>query len=134
MASASFVVSPRLIIPTAQTMEIIASIALIPTVWRDVNLRWLAPMAATTCCQFRWASLRWLTCREASIQLGGCVLLLVALRLFAYNRRPNLPDGSPFALHRPGGWLFAGRIVAGRYNGVSDAVRGITTGKICVQH
>ena len=46
VASAAFVISPKLIIPTAQTMEVIASIALIPSVWREVNWKWLTPMAA----------------------------------------------------------------------------------------
>ena len=112
VASASFVISPRLIIPTAQTMEVIASIALIPTVWRDVDWRWLAPMAAAYLLSIPLgvAALAYLP--EASIRAGGCALLLIACLCLLANRRPNLPDG--FKLR------FGTGFVAGFFAGASS--------------
>lgn len=95
VASAAFVISPKLIIPTAQTMEVIASIALIPTVWRDVNWKWLTPMAAAYLISIPLgvAALAYLP--EAALRVGGCLLLLAAALCLLLNRRPELPDGLP---------------------------------------
>lgn len=95
VASASFVIAPRLIIPTAQSLEVIASIALIPAVWRDVNWKWLMPMgcAYLLSIPFGVAALAYLP--EANIRVGGCLLLLVASVCLLANLRPRLPDGLP---------------------------------------
>ena len=95
VASAAFVISPRLIIPTAQAMEVIASIALIPTIWRDVNWRWLTPMgtAYVFSIPLGVAALAYLP--EATLRVVGCAVLLVATLCLLLNRRPKLPDGLP---------------------------------------
>ena len=112
VASAAFVIPPKLIIPTAQAMEVIASIALIPTVWRDVNWKWLTPMGAAYLISipFGVAALAYLP--EAAIRVGGCVLLLVATLCLLLNRRPNLPDGLPLR--------FGTGLVAGFFAGASS--------------
>jgi uncharacterized membrane protein YfcA len=95
VASAAFVISPKLIIPTAQTMEVIASIALIPSVWRDVNWKWLSPMLAAYAVSIPAgvAALAYLP--EQVLRVGGCVILFVASVCLLLNARPKLPDGLP---------------------------------------
>ena len=112
VASAAFVISPKLIIPTAQTMEVIASIALIPSVWRDVNWKWLTPMGAAYLISIPLgvAALAYLP--EALIRVGGCLLLLVASLCLLLNLRPNLPDS--LALR------FGTGLVAGFFAGASS--------------
>lgn len=98
VASAAFVISPKLIIPTAQAMEVIASIALIPSVWKDVNWKWLTPMAAAYALSIPAgvAALAYLP--EQALRVGGCVILFVASLCLLLNARPKLPDGLPLRL------------------------------------
>lgn len=95
VASAAFVISPKLIIPTAHAMEVIASIALIPSVWRDVNWKWLTPMLAAYSLSIPLgvAALAYLPAQ--TLRVGGCVVLLVASACLLLNARPKLPDGLP---------------------------------------
>ncbi len=112
VASAAFVISPKLIIPTAQAMEVIASIALIPSVWRDVSWKWLTPMglAYLISIPIGVAALAYLP--ETTLRLGGCLVLLVASTLLLLNLRPRLPDGYPLR--------FGTGIVAGFFAGASS--------------
>lgn len=112
VASAAFVISPKLIIPTAQAMEVIASIALIPTVWRDVNWKWLTPLGAAYVLSIPVgvAALAYLP--VTALRVGGCVLLLVASLCLLLNRRPQLPDGFPLR--------FGTGIVAGFFAGATS--------------
>lgn len=112
VASAAFVISPKLIIPTAQAMEVIASIALIPTVWRDVNWKWLTPLGAAYVLSIPAgvAALAYLP--VTALRVGGCVLLLVASLCLLLNRRPQLPDGFPLR--------FGTGIVAGFFAGATS--------------
>lgn len=112
VASAAFVISPKLIIPTAQTMEVIASIALIPSVWRDVNWKWLTPLATAYLLSIPVgvAALAYLP--ASILRVGGCVLLLVASLCLLLNRRPQLPDGYPLR--------FGTGIVAGFFAGATS--------------
>ena len=98
VASAAFVISPKLIIPTAQAMEVIASIALIPTVWRDVDWRWLTPMGAAYLISIPFGVTALAYLPEAVLRGVGCVVLLVATLCLLLNRRPKLPDGLPLRL------------------------------------
>ncbi len=112
VASAAFVISPKLIIPTAQAMEVIASIALIPTIWRDVNWKWLTPMAAAYALSIPAgvAALAYLP--APALRIGGCVLLLVASLCLLLNARPKLPDGLPLR--------FGTGLVAGFFAGATS--------------
>ncbi len=112
VASAAFVISPKLIIPTAQAMEVIASIALIPSVWRDVNWKWLTPLGAAYVLSIPVgvAALAYLP--VTVLRVGGCVLLLVASLCLLLNRRPQLPDGFPLR--------FGTGIVAGFFAGATS--------------
>ncbi len=112
VASAAFVISPKKIIPTAQTMEIIASIAMIPAVWRDVNWRWLKPLALAygLSIPIGVAALAYLP--TEALRVGGCALLFVASTLLFFNLRPKLPDG--FALR------FGTGLLAGFFAGASS--------------
>ncbi|MEO7253805.1 MAG: sulfite exporter TauE/SafE family protein [Casimicrobium sp.] len=105
VASASFVISPRQIIPTAQALEVVASIALIPTVWRDVDWKWLTPMGAAYLVSIPLGVAALTHLPEAALRVIGCVVLLVAALCLLLNRRPKLPDGLPL---RFGTGLIAG--------------------------
>jgi uncharacterized membrane protein YfcA len=112
VASAAFVISPKLIIPTAQTMEVIASIALIPSVWRDVNWKWLTPMAVAYALSIPVgvAALAYLP--EQALRVGGCVILFIASLCLLLNARPKLPDGLPLR--------FGTGLVAGFFAGATS--------------
>ena len=112
VASAAFVISPKLIIPTAQTMEVIASVALIPSVWRDVNWRWLTPMAAAYALSIPVGVAALAMLPEQTLRVGGCVLLLVACLCLLLNARPKLPDGLPLR--------FGTGLVAGFFAGATS--------------
>jgi uncharacterized protein len=93
VASAAFVISPKLIIPTAQAMEVIASIALIPSIWKDVNWKWLTPMAAAYALSIPLGVAALAHLPVTVLRVGGCVLLLIASLCLLLNARPKLPDG-----------------------------------------
>lgn len=112
VASAAFVISPKLIIPTAQTMEVIASIALIPSVWRDVNWRWLTPMAAAYALSIPAGVVALAFLPESTLRVGGCVILFVASVCLLLNARPKFPDGLPLR--------FGTGLVAGFFAGATS--------------
>lgn len=112
VASAAFVISPKLIIPTAQAMEVIASIALIPTVWRDVNWKWITPMAAAYALSVPVGVAALVYLPEQLLRVGGCMLLLVASVCLLLNARPKLPDGLPLR--------FGTGLVAGFFAGATS--------------
>ena len=93
VASAAFVISPKLIIPTAQTLEVIASIALIPSVWKDVDWKWLTPMLAGYALSIPAGVAALAYWPEATLRIVGCVLLFIACVCLLLNARPKLPDG-----------------------------------------
>lgn len=105
VATASFVFAPKLIIPTAQTMEVIASIALIPSVWKHVDWKWLRPMAAAYIVSIPSgvAALAYLP--ESVLRVVGSITLLLASLGLLLNARTQLPDGLPL---RVGTGLVAG--------------------------
>jgi uncharacterized protein len=105
VASAAFFVSPKLIIPAAQALEVVASIAMLKSVWPDVNWRWLKPMALgyLVSVPFGIAALGYGS--ATTLRILGYVVLLVASLATLLNFRPNLRDG--FAL-RMGTGLVAG--------------------------
>jgi uncharacterized protein len=105
VASAAFFVSPKLIIPAAQALEIVASIAMLKSVWPDVNWRWLKPMTFgyLFSVPFGIATLSYGS--ATMLRILGCVVLLCASLAMLLNFRPTLRDG--FAL-RMGTGLIAG--------------------------
>jgi uncharacterized protein len=105
VASAAFFVSPKLIIPAAQVLEVVASIAMLRSVWPDVNWRWLKPMAFgyLFSVPFGVAALSYGS--ATTLRILGCVVLLSASVAMLLNFRPALRDG--FAL-RMGTGLVAG--------------------------
>ena len=112
VASAAFVISPKLIIPTAQTMEVIASIALIPSVWRDVNWKWLTPMAVAYALSIPAGVAALAHLPEQALRVGGCVILFIASLCLLLNARPKLPDGLPLR--------FGTGLVAGFFAGATS--------------
>ena len=112
VASAAFVISPKLIIPTAQTMEVIASIVLIPTVWKDVNWKWLTPMAAAYALSVPIGVGALMHLPEQLLRVGGCALLLIASLCMLLNARPKLSDGLPLR--------FGTGLVAGFFAGATS--------------
>lgn len=96
VASASFFVSPKLIIPAAQALEVVASIAMLRSVWSEVNWRWLKPMALGyfISVPFGVAALSYAS--ATALRLLGCAVLLGASLALLLNFRPRLRDG--FAL------------------------------------
>jgi uncharacterized protein len=105
VASAAFFVSPKLIIPAAQALEVVASIVMLKSVWPDVNWRWLKPMALgyLFSVPFGIAALSYGS--ATALRMLGCVVLLGASLAMLLNFQPNLRDG--FAL-RMGTGLVAG--------------------------
>jgi uncharacterized protein len=98
VASASFFIAPRLIIPTAQALEIVASVALLRSVWADVSWRWLAPMALgyVFSIPLGVAALAYLP--EPTLRVAGCIVLFIASMCLLFNVRPPVRDGLPLRL------------------------------------
>ncbi len=93
-------------------MEVIASIALIPGVWRDVSWKWLTPMATAYALSIPAgvAALAYLP--EKTLRVGGCVILLIASLCLLLNARPKLPDVLPLR--------FGTGVVAGFFAGATS--------------
>jgi uncharacterized protein len=105
VASAAFFVSPKLIIPAAQALEIVASIAMLKSVWPDVNWRWLKPMAFGYLFSVPFGIAALTYGSVTALRILGCVVLLCASIAMLLNLRPKLHDG--FTL-RMGTGLVAG--------------------------
>jgi uncharacterized protein len=95
VASGSFFVAPKALIPSAQALEVIASVWMIPSVWRDVNWKWLTPMAAAYAVAIPFGVIALAYAPADVLRVGGCVLLLIASSCLLFNLRPKLPDGFP---------------------------------------
>jgi uncharacterized protein len=120
VASAAFFVSPKLIIPAAQALEIVASIAMLKSVWPDVNWRWLKPMALGYLFSVP-LGIGALTYGSASaLRILGCVVLLCASLAMLLNFRPNLRDG--FALRISTGLVAGFMSGATSYGGMVASV------------
>jgi uncharacterized protein len=105
VASGSFFISPKLLIPSSQMLEAVASIFMISSVWRDINWKWLTPMAIAYgfSIPLGVASLAYLPVDV--LRVAACVVLLIASMCLLLNARPKLPDGLPL---RFGTGLLAG--------------------------
>jgi uncharacterized protein len=95
VASGSFFVAQRTLIPSAQALEVVASVWMIPSIWRDVNWKWLTPMAAAYALSIPLGVVALAYAPADVLRIGGCVLLLVASLCLLFNARPKLPDGFP---------------------------------------
>ena len=95
VASGAFFVAPRSLIPSAQALEVAASIWMIRSVWRDVNWRWLKPMALAYGLAIPLGVATLAYAPQSVLRIGGCVVLLIASLCLLLNARPNLPDGLP---------------------------------------
>lgn len=95
VASGAFFVAPRLLIPSAQVLEVVASVWMIPSVWREVNWKWLTPMAAAYAIAIPLGVLALTYAPTQVLRVGGCLVLLVASLCLLANARPKLPDGFP---------------------------------------
>jgi uncharacterized protein len=95
VASGAFFVAPKLLIPSAQALEVIASIWMIPSIWRDVNWKWLRPLALAYGFAIPLGVMALAYAPADVLRLGGCALLLVASLCLLFNARPKLPDGFP---------------------------------------
>jgi uncharacterized protein len=95
VASGAFFIAPRTLIPSAQALEVIASIWMIPSIWRDVNWKWLTPMAAAYGVAIPFGVTALAYAPADVLRVGGCIVLLVASICLLLNARPRLPDGFP---------------------------------------
>jgi uncharacterized protein len=95
VASGSFFVAPKALIPSAQALEVIASVWMIPSVWRDVNWKWLTPMALAYALAIPLGVATLAYAPADALRVGGCLLLLCASTCLLLNARPKLPDGFP---------------------------------------
>jgi uncharacterized protein len=68
---------------------------MIPSVWRDVNWKWLRPMAAGYAISIPLGVAALAYAPSNVLRVGGCALLLVASSCLLFNARPKLPDGFP---------------------------------------
>jgi uncharacterized protein len=95
VASGAFFVAPKQLIPSAQALEVIASIWMIPTIWRDVNWKWLRPLALAYAFAIPLGVMALAYAPSDVLRVGGCLLLLIASLCLLFNARPKLPDGFP---------------------------------------
>jgi uncharacterized protein len=95
VASGSFFVAPKALIPSAQALEVVASIWMIPSVWRDVNWKWLTPLGFAYLVAIPVGVAALAYAPQDVLRIGGCIVLLVASICLLLNARPKLPDGFP---------------------------------------
>lgn len=112
VASGSFFVAQRSLIPSAQVLEVIASVWMIRSVWRDVNWQWLAPLALAYAISIPFGVAALAYAPADALRIGGCVLIFAASLALLFNARPKLPDGFPLR--------FGTGIVAGFMAGASS--------------
>jgi uncharacterized protein len=96
VAAAAFFVSPKLLIPVGHSMEIIASVSMLRSVWKDVDFNWLKPMAFGYVFSIPAGVYALVHLPVQGLRLMGCVVLLVASVCLLFNLRPKFHDG--FAL------------------------------------
>jgi uncharacterized protein len=108
VASAAFFVSPKLIIPAAQALEIVASIAMLKSVWPDVSWRWLKPMAFGYLFSVPLGIAALTYASATALRILGCIVLLIASLAMLFNFRPNLLNGRDGFALRMGTGLVAG--------------------------
>lgn len=95
VASGSFFVAPKALIPSAQALEVVASIWMIPSVWRDVNWKWLTPLGFAYLVAIPVGVAALAYAPQDVLRIGGCIVLLVASICLLLNARPKLPDRFP---------------------------------------
>jgi uncharacterized protein len=95
VACAAFFISPRDIIPTAQALEIIASVAVLKSVVADVDWHWLAPMFAGYVISIPLGVTALAYLPQVQLRVLGCAVLFVASLCLLFNLRPKLNDGLP---------------------------------------
>jgi uncharacterized protein len=93
VASGSFFIAPKSLIPAAQFLEIIASIALLKSVWKDVNWRWLKAMAAGYAISIPIGVAALSYAPQTWLRVAGCVVILIASLCLLMNLRLPLRDG-----------------------------------------
>jgi uncharacterized protein len=95
VASGAFFVAPKSLIPSAQALEVIASIWMIPSIWRDVNWKWLTPLGLAYLFAIPLGVAALAYAPQDLLRIGGCLVLFVASMCLLLNARPKLPDGFP---------------------------------------
>lgn len=93
----ALVLSPKMVIPTALMLEVMASLQLLPQVWPDVHwrsLRWLTLGSLVGLPLGTWALV---TADEQLIRTWIAVLVLVAVGLMATKFRTRAMPGGPVA-------------------------------------
>lgn len=95
VASGAFFMPPKTLIPSAQALEVVASIWMIPSVWRDVHWKWLTPMAIAYAFAIPLGVAALAYAPSDVLRVGGCLVLLIASLCLLFNARPKLPDGFP---------------------------------------
>lgn len=95
VAAAAFFASPKALIPAAQAMEVIASVSMLRSVWKDVNFKWLKPLAFGYLFSIPVGVYTLAHLPVQGLRLMGCIVLLVASLCLLFNLRPALPDGLP---------------------------------------
>jgi hypothetical protein len=98
VASGSFFITPKTLIPSAQILEMVASVALLKSVWADVNWRWLKPMAAGYLISIPFGVAALAYAPAVWLRVAGCLVILVASVCLLKNLRPPVKDGLPLRL------------------------------------
>ena len=73
------------------------SIALLKSVWKDVNWKWLKAMAAGYFISIPFGTYALVYAPEKVLRMGGCIVILLASICLLANVRPPVRDG--FGLH-----------------------------------
>ena len=105
VASGSFFIAPKSLIPAAQFLEIVGSLSLLKSVWKDVNWRWLKAMAAGYFVSVPLGVAALAYAPQVALRVAGCVVSLIASLCLLANLRLPLRDGLGF---RFGTGLMAG--------------------------
>ncbi len=105
VASGSFFIAPKSLIPAAQFLEIVGSLSLLKSVWKDVNWRWLKAMAAGYFISVPFGVAALAYAPQTALRLAGCIVILIASVCLLANVRLPLRDGFGF---RFGTGLMAG--------------------------
>lgn len=93
VASSTFFISPKQIIPIAQLLEVIASLTMLRSVWPHINWRWLRPLAIGYLFSVPVGAYVLANTSATALRTFGCVVMFVASSALLLNFKPKFRDG-----------------------------------------
>ena len=111
VAGMSLVVSPAQVVPLAFVLEILASLALLRSVWRDIHWGWLRPLLIGNAIAIPFGVWLLAVVPEAPLRAIVSVTVLTAALLLLSGWKAPWPDSSPLRLGTG--------VVSGLFNGLA---------------